>query len=129
MTNKALIVCAAALAVGLSGGSAIAADAAAGAEVFKKKCTACHKAEEGKHGTGPSLFGVFGKKAGGTDFKRYVGLKGADFEWDEALLIEYLADPKAFVETHTANKRSSMTFKLADEQERIAVVEYMKTLK
>ena len=130
MTKRALIVFGAALALVVSGKSVMAAgDAAAGEDVFKKKCATCHTVEEGKHRTGPSLAGVVGRKAGSTDFKRYKGLEGADFVWDETLLIEYIGDPKAFVESHTANKSTSMTFKLKDEKDRADVVEYLKTTK
>ena len=129
MTKKAMFVFAMALAVAVSGKSAMAGDAAAGETVFKKKCKTCHTVEEGKHRTGPSLFGVVGRQAGSTDFKRYKGLKGVDFAWDEANLIEYIADPKAFVLANTSNKSSSMTFKLKDETERQNVVEYLKTVK
>jgi cytochrome c len=129
MTKKALIVFGAALALVVSGKTVMAGDAAAGEEIFKKKCTTCHTIEEGKHRTGPSLFGVVGRKAGSTDFKRYKGLKDADFVWDETLMVEYIGDPKAFVQSHTGNKTTSMTFKLKDEKDREDVVEYLKTVK
>ncbi len=129
MTKKALIVFGMALALTVSGKSAIAGDAAAGEDIFNKKCKTCHTVEEGKHRTGPSLFGVYGRKAGSTDFKRYKGLKDADFVWDETLMVEYIGDPKAFVQSHTGNKTTSMTFKLKDEEDRVDVVEYLKTVK
>lgn len=129
MMKKALIVFGAALAMVVSSKAVMAGDAAAGEEIFKKKCTTCHTIEEGKHRTGPSLFGVVGRKAGSTDFKRYKGLKDADFVWDETLLVEYIGDPKAFVQSHTGNKTTSMTFKLKDEKDREDVVEYLKTVK
>ena len=125
MTNKPLIVFAIAAAIIATSGSAMAADAAAGEEVFKKKCSSCHALDKAK--TGPALGGVVGRKAGSTDFGRYKGLVDADFEWTTELLNEYIADPKAFVKTHTGNDRSSMTFKLKDEQERADVIEYLKT--
>ncbi len=129
MTKKALIVFGAALAMVVSGKSVMAGDAAAGEDIFNKKCKTCHTVEEGKHRTGPSLFGVVGRKAGSTDFKRYKGLKDADFVWDETLMVEYIGDPKAFVQSHTGNKTTSMTFKLKDEKDREDVVEYLKTVK
>jgi len=102
-------------------------DAAAGEKVFKK-CHACHSLEEGVNKTGPSLYHVVGRKAGSTDFKRYKGLVGADFTWDEANLNEYLTDPNAFVKANTANKRSGMAFKLKDPQQRADVIAYLKSL-
>jgi len=129
MTKKALIVFGAVLAMAVSDKSVMAGDAAAGEDIFNKKCKTCHTVEEGKHRTGPSLFGVVGRKAGSTDFKRYKGLKDADFVWDETLMVEYIGDPKAFVQSHTGNKTTSMTFKLKDEKDREDVVEYLKTVK
>jgi len=129
MTKKALIVLGATLAMVVSGKSVMAGDAAAGEDVFNKKCKTCHTVEEGKHRTGPSLAGVVGRKAGSTDFKRYKGLKDADFVWDETMLVEYIGDPKGFVKSHTGNKTTSMTFKLKDETDRANVVEYLKTVK
>lgn len=102
-------------------------DAAAGEKVFKK-CQACHALEAGKHKTGPSLHNVIGSKAGGTDFKRYKGLVGVDFTWDEAKLDEYLENPSAFVKNNTPNKRSGMAFKLKDPQDRADVIAYLKSL-
>lgn len=125
MTNKPLIVFAIAAAIIATSGSAMAADAAAGEEVFKKKCSSCHALDKAK--TGPALGGVVGRKAGSTDFGRYKGLVDADFDWTTELLNEYIADPKAFVKEHTSNDRTSMTFKLKDEQERADVIEYLKT--
>ncbi len=104
-----------------------AGDAAKGEQVFKK-CSACHSAEAGKHKVGPSLHGVVGRKAGSTDFTRYVGLKGADFVWTEENIFEYLADPTAFVKSKTSNPRSGMAYKLPDAQDRADVIAYLKTL-
>lgn len=125
MSKKSLIAFAIAAAVVGTSGSAIAADAAAGEEVFKKRCATCHALDKAK--TGPKLGGIIGRKAASTDFKRYKGLVGADFEWTPELLDEYIADPKKFVETHTSNKRTSMTFKLKNAEERADVIKYLET--
>jgi cytochrome c len=97
--------------------------------VFKKVCTTCHSNEPGVNKTGPSLFGVYGRKAGSSDFPRYKGLVGADFTWDEALLDEYLQDPKAFVVAHTQNKTTAMTYSVKDPKQRADVIAYLQTLK
>lgn len=115
----------------LSGGSgaAWAADAAAGEQVFKKICATCHSNEAGVNKTGPSLFGVYGRKAGSSDFPRYKGLVGADFTWDAAKLDAYLQDPKAFVIANTQNKTTAMTYALKDATQRADVIAYLQTLK
>ncbi len=104
-------------------GAAIAAD---GAKVFKK-CAACHSTEAGKHKVGPSLAGVVGRKAGTAEGfeKRYKGLKDADWSWDKASLMAYLENPSKFTKAKTG-KRSSMGLKLKKEDDRKAVIEYLK---
>jgi len=128
MKKTAFAILGLAAAVAISGGPAMAGDADAGATVFKKKCKTCHTLEAGKHRTGPSLAGIFDRKAGTTDFKRYKGLKNADWTWDEATLDEYIMDPKKFVKARGA-KSSSMTFKLKKEADRANVIEFLKTQK
>ena len=62
-------------------------------------CAACHSLEPNLHLTGPSLDGLWGKKAASvTDFVRYSSaLKEQGFLWDETSLNAWLTDPKAFV--------------------------------
>jgi cytochrome c len=103
---------------------AFAGDAAKGEKEFKK-CKACHMivADDGteivKGGkTGPNLYGVVGRAAGGTDFKYGESLAAAGAAgliWDEASIATYVADPKAFLVEHTgdAAAKTKMSFKLA----------------
>lgn len=125
----AAAVVAAGMSVGFAGAAQAAGDAAAGEQVFKKVCTTCHSNEAGVNKTGPSLFGVFGRKAGSSNFPRYKGLVGADFTWDAAKLDAYLADPKAFVIANTQNKTTAMTYALKDAQQRADVIAYLEKLK
>ena len=101
--------------------TASAADAPAAFNV----CKACHKVEAGKNGVGPSLFGVFGAKAGHTEGYKYseAHLKSG-LTWDEATLTKYLADPKAVV---PGNKMAFVGLKKPDDV--AAVIAYLKTLK
>jgi cytochrome c len=130
MTKLSFVAAATAAAVMLAGTTAFAAgDAAKGAKVFNK-CKACHDSAKGaKHKVGPTLFGIIGRKAGTIEgFNRYKGLVGADWTWDEALLKEYLKDPKDFTKKRTG-KDSTMTFKLTKDDEIADVVAYVQTLK
>jgi len=98
-----------------------------GKKVFNK-CKACHALREGKHKIGPSLYLVIGRKAGtAAGFKRYRGLKGADWTWTEETLDLFLTNPKKFVKKK-ADKRSSMVLKLKERKDRDDVISYLKSL-
>lgn len=103
------------------------ASAADGKKVFNK-CKACHAVEAGKQKVGPSLAGIYGKQAGTVEgFKRYKGLKEADWAWNTETLDAYLTDPRKYTKEKTG-KAGSMVLKLRKAEERAAVIEYLKTL-
>lgn len=110
-----LIAC----AMAFTSSSAIA-DSGAGKKLFKKKCGTCHKFD--KHALGPNLKGVIGRKAGSTDYKKYKGLKGADFVWNEENLSEWIKDPKKFI-----GKKTAMAGRIKKEADRVAIIEYLKS--
>lgn len=84
-----------ALFAGVAG--AQAGDAAAGEKVYGQ-CKACHSLEAGKKGVGPSLAGVFGRKAGTVEgFAYSEPMKAYGQVWDEQTLAAYAKDPKAVV--------------------------------
>jgi len=75
----------------------VAADVAAGQTVFNR-CKICHSLEAGKNMVGPSLHGLFGRKAGTVDNYTYSGaMKDAGVVWDDDTVTKYLRDPKAFI--------------------------------
>lgn len=109
----------------IAGSAQAEGDAAAGEKLFRQ-CKACHAVEAGKNRVGPSLFGVFGKKAASAEeFKGYSeGLKTAGFVWDDAKLDAYLTNPKAMIAD------SKMVFAgMAEAADRAHVIAYLKTLK
>ncbi|MCC7045493.1 MAG: c-type cytochrome [Alphaproteobacteria bacterium] len=97
----------------------------AGEKAFKKHCATCHTVEAGKNRVGPSLHGVVGRTAG-----QVAGFKYSDANsksgavLDEKFLEVYLTDPKA------AMPGNKMIFNgVKNEQERKAVIEYLKAAK
>jgi len=85
-------------------------------------CKTCHSLEPGKNGVGPSLHGVFGRKAGTEPgFNYSPAMANSNVVWTEDTLSKYLADPKGFI---PGNK---MPFPgLADAQKRQDVISYLK---
>jgi cytochrome c len=73
-------------------------DSVKGARAFGA-CAACHSMEPGRHLTGPSLAGVWGRKAGAAQgFGRFSpALKNSGIVWNEASLDSWLANPEKTV--------------------------------
>jgi cytochrome c len=96
-------------------------DPGKGATVFKR-CAACHVVDKPQNRVGPSLHGVFGRKAGSVEgFKYSDAMKNADITWDEAQLDKYLENPKGDI---PGNK---MAFPgLKKPEERADVIAYLK---
>lgn len=76
-------------------------------------CSACHSLQLGVHLSGPSLAGLWGKKAASADdYGRYTeALKKEDLVWDEDTLNAWLAAPQAMVPGTT------MTFRGVEKDE------------
>src|ERR671919_693672 len=123
MRLNSLLTMIAVLILATMGQVSAAGDPVAGAQTFGA-CAACHTVEPGVHRTGPSLAGVFGRKAGTAEsFHRYSdALRSADLVWREDALNRFLADPQAFL------PGNRMTFPgLTDAQARADVIAYLQT--
>ncbi len=99
------------------------ADAAKGAEVFKK-CASCHNAAPGgANGIGPALYGVVGKPHGAhPGFAYSEGMKAKPGVWDFDALNEWLTKPSAYV------KGTKMNFAgLSKPEDRANVIVYLNT--
>jgi len=100
MNRRAAASAALAACVGASAsGFALAAgDAERGAAAFRA-CAACHTLEPGRHMTGPSLAGVWGRKAASSEtYRRYSeALRKSDLVWDERTLDAWLRSPQKLV--------------------------------
>ena len=67
-------------------------------EVRFQECAACHKLGAGVNGLGPSLHGIFERKAGElSDFRYSPALKRSGIVWSPQTLEAYLTDPQALV--------------------------------
>ncbi len=106
----------------LAPSAAFAADAAHGKVVFET-CAACHS--DKPDAIGPSLRGVYGRKAGSLqDFRYSNAMLRAGFVWSEENLRAYLKDPQAKV------KGNRMPFAgLSNPKDINDVIAYLKDYK
>lgn len=104
-----------------SSAAAITGDAARGQSVFERKCTGCHAIDANREG--PSLRGVYGRKAGtAPGFQYSKELKNSGLMWDEESLEHWLTDTDAFV------PNSAMGFSVPKAQDRADLIAFLKTL-
>lgn len=112
----------AALLAVAAAGTASAADAAHGMQLFAT-CAACHS--DRPDAIGPSLKGVYGRKSGSLpDFHYSNAMKRANLTWDEANLRDYIKDPQAKV------KGNRMPFEGLDDRKDVDdVIAYLRDYK
>jgi cytochrome c len=90
-------------------------------DLFARRCSGCHALDLNKEG--PRLRGVYGRKAASVPgFVYSDALKKTDIRWDDTSLDRWLSDPDAMVPD------TDMAFRLADGEERRAVIAYLKSL-
>lgn len=101
-----------------------AGDVARGAQV-SRACLACHSLTPGQHLTGPSLAGVWDRRAGtAMGFTRYLdALKSSKLVWDARTLDAWLADPAAVVPGTTMSFRG-----INDTAARADLLAYLKAV-
>jgi cytochrome c len=94
-----------------------------GAKVFRK-CTACHKVEQGANATGPYLYGVVGRNIDSAEGFAYSGALEASADvWSPENLYAFLENPKGWAPGTT------MGFAGLDKSEdRADVIAYLDSL-
>ena len=100
-----------------------AASPDAGAKVFRK-CTACHKVEQGANATGPYLYGVVGRDIAVADgFEYSASLAGKGEAWTPENLSGFLEKPSAWAPGTTMGFAG-----LNKPQDRADVIAYLDSL-
>jgi cytochrome c len=101
--------------------SASAEGNAARGEARFQDCAACHRLEAGVNEVGPSLHGIFTRKAGELKGFRYSpAMKRSDVTWTPETLEKYLADPQAMI---PANRMPYAG--MADARDRADLIAYL----
>ena len=63
-----------------------------------QECAACHRLEAGANEVGPSLHGIFTRKAGElADFRYSPAMRRSGIVWTAQTLDQYIADPQAMI--------------------------------
>jgi cytochrome c len=63
-----------------------------------QECAACHRLEAGAHEVGPSLHGIFMRKAGElAEFRYSPAMKRSGIIWTAQTIEQYIADPQAMI--------------------------------
>jgi len=63
-----------------------------------QECAACHRLEAGANEVGPSLYGIFMRKAGElADFRYSPAMKRSGIVWTAQTIEQYIADPQAMI--------------------------------
>ena len=126
---SALVVAAAILSNGMASAHG---DAVEGHEHYKKRCADCHSLIEGDHKAGPSLHGIFGRRAGTTEgffYSRYLKAAGEKgLIWNDKKMRAYITYPNGFLKKYLGVRRvkSKMKRRYKHHQLRHDVVEYLR---
>jgi cytochrome c len=87
------IVCATAL-VAVAGAALPEGDPARGEKRFEE-CASCHSVAAGENGVGPTLHGIFNRKAASLDDFRYSpAMQKSGITWTSQTLDAFIADPQ-----------------------------------
>jgi cytochrome c len=92
-----------------------------GATLFANQCGTCHSLDPAEQRQGPTLKGVFGRKAGSVaGFGYSSGFAHAEFTWDDAHLNAWLTNPQTVI------PGAIMPYRQDDAEIRQTVIAYLK---
>jgi cytochrome c len=99
-------------------------DMSAGELEFQRKCSVCHTLEpDGQHRAGPTLYGLFGRRAGSLpDYPYSEGLRNSDIIWNEDTVAELFDHGPDVV---TPGSKMPLQ-RLTDEGARDALIAFLK---
>ena len=94
------------------------------AKLLFSKCSACHALTPGRNGRGPTLYHLFGRKAGAVPGYDYsVAMKSASIVWRENTLAQFILNPQRVVPGTT------MRFTVpANSLQMRALLDYLRTV-
>jgi cytochrome c len=98
-----------------------------GQAAFNNHCRTCHSTKKGDNRLGPSLYGIFGAKAGkAAGYANYSqSLAGSGITWTESTLDKYIEDPEALVPNNNMKPYTG----IRDAAERQKIIAYLKSLR
>ncbi|HKM62089.1 MAG TPA: c-type cytochrome [Acidisphaera sp.] len=92
-----------------------------GASVFLNQCGTCHSLDPNEQRQGPTLKGVYGRRAGSVaGFSYSAGFAKADFTWDETRLNAWLTNPPSVI------PGAVMPYRQPDAEIRETIIAYLK---
>ncbi|MBX9899160.1 MAG: c-type cytochrome [Burkholderiaceae bacterium] len=106
--------------------SGAAGDAKKGADTFAEECGDCHSIVSGKNKKGPTLHGIFGRKAATVgEFAGYSDtMKQSGIVWDAEKIDAYITKPKKVI------PGGKMKYEgLADAGARADIIAYLTSVK
>jgi len=91
---------------------------------YNDYCRECHAFDKGDNRLGPTLYGVFGRKAGSlTGYDYSISLKSSDITWNEKTLDEWIANPNALI---PGNNMGSVFGGIPDAATRAKIIAFLK---
>eukprot|EP00993_Chasmostoma_nieuportense_P006867 NODE_7538_length_430_cov_252.013201_g7372_i0.p1 GENE.NODE_7538_length_430_cov_252.013201_g7372_i0~~NODE_7538_length_430_cov_252.013201_g7372_i0.p1 ORF type:complete len:104 (+),score=21.06 NODE_7538_length_430_cov_252.013201_g7372_i0:59-370(+) len=100
-------------------------DVERGEKLFRARATQCHSMAKGENGTGPSLYGVYGRTSGTVPgFSYSLSNKNAAIVWEEEALMKFLENPKKFLPGTKMNFAG-----IKSKKDRTDIIAFIKTIK